>query len=83
MSEIAPTKKERDEWGCYGRDVFMTMIGYVISGSLDLGKGNHWADSARAFAFTADYLLGGDYLSPSDQNVARQYLAKLAFEQIN
>ena len=83
MSEIAPTKQERDQWGCYGHDVFMTMIGYVISGSLDLGKGNHWADSAREFAFTADYLLGGDYLTPSDMSVTRKYLAKLAFEQIN
>lgn len=82
MSEIAPTKQERDQWGCYGRDVFITMAGYVISGSLDLGKGNHWADSAIAFAFTPDLLMGGSYLSAADINVTRQYLAKMASEQI-
>src|SRR5581483_612529 len=83
MSEIAPTKRERDEWGCYGRDVFMTTAGYVISGSLNLTKGNRWADGARAFSLTADLLLGGDYLNASEQTTVRAYLAKLAFEQIN
>ena len=83
MSEIAPSKQERDQWGCAGRDVFMTMAGYVIKGSLDVSKGNHWSDSALAFSVTPDWLLGGGYLNAADVSLTRRYLAKLAFEQIN
>ncbi len=73
----------RNQYGCAARDIFLSNAGYVISGELNLLQGNRWADSAIQFAFTADYLLGGGYLSAADQVVARQYLAKLAFEQIN
>ncbi len=83
MSLIAGSKQERDQWGCFARDVFMTDVGYVLSGELNLGNGNRWADSAEYFAFTADYLMGGGYLSASDEVLVRQYLAKLAYEQIN
>ena len=83
MSEIAPSKQERDQWGCAGRDVFMTMAGYVLKGSLDVSKGNHWSDSALALSVTPDWLLGGGYFSAADASVIRKYLAKLAFEQIN
>jgi hypothetical protein len=83
MSEIAPTATERNQWGCYGHDVFMTMAGYVLSGALDLSQGNHWSDSARAITLTPDLLMGGGYLSSTaDLNTTRQYLARIAYEQI-
>lgn len=83
MSEIAPSKQDRDQWGCYGRDIFMTMAGYVIKGTLDVSRGNHWSDSALQLSVTPDWLMGGGYLSSADLPVVRQYFAKLAFEQIN
>ncbi len=86
MSLIAlldPNPATRNQYGCAAHDVFMTDVGYVLSGELNLGNGNRWADSAEYFAFTADYLMGGGYLSASDEVLVRQYLAKLAYEQIN
>ena len=84
MSVIAPTATERNQWGCYGHDVFLTMAGYVLGGSLDLSQGNHWSDSARQLTLTPDLLMGGGYLSSTtDLNTTRQYLAKIAYEQIN
>ena len=84
MSEIAPTQQERDQWGCHGHDVFMTMAGYVLGGQLNLGAGNHWADSAGAFTLTPDWLMGGGYISSgNDLNTIRKYLAKIAYAEIN
>jgi hypothetical protein len=73
----------RNQYGCAARDVFVTNIGYVLSGKISLGGGNRWSDGANEWAFTADYLMGAGYLSKSDLVVVRQYLARLAFEQMN
>ena len=78
-----PSATTRNQYGCAARDIYLNNVGYVISGELNLLNGNRWADGALQWAFTTDYLLGGGYLSPADQGVAHQYLAKLAFEQIN
>lgn len=84
MSNVAPTQSERDQWGCYGHDVFMTMAAYVLKGSLNLGSGNHWSDSALQLTLTPDWLMGGGYISSAaDLNTTRQYLSKIAYEQLN
>ena len=77
-----PDATTRAEYGCAARDIYLNNIGYVISGELNLNTGNRWADGALYWAFSTDYLMGGGYLSASDLNSSRQYLAKLAFEQI-
>jgi hypothetical protein len=83
LSEIAPSKQERDQWGCYGHDVFMTMANYVVTDKLDLSKGNHWSDSALALTLTPDWLMGGGYIStPGDVATIHKYLAKIAYQQV-
>ncbi|HEV2577229.1 MAG TPA: putative Ig domain-containing protein [Acidobacteriaceae bacterium] len=73
----------RQQYGCAARDVFMTNIGYVLNGEIGLLQGNRWADGALQWALTADWLMGGGYLSASDQTTVRAYLAMLAYDQIN
>lgn len=81
MALVAPTSSERNQYGCAAHDMLMTNMGYVLSGALDLSQGNRWADGSLSFAFTPDWLMG--YMSSSDKNVIREYLAKLAYLQIN
>ena len=83
MSTIAPGKSERDQWGCFGHDIFLSMARYVLKGELDLHQGNHWSDSALQITLTPDWLMGGGYLnSKADLDTTRSYLAKIAEEQI-
>jgi hypothetical protein len=77
LSMVAPTPAERNTWGCYGRDVWVYVMQQVISGKEEI-KGNHWSDSAPQFALTTDWLMAGNYLSASDQELARRFLAYYA-----
>lgn len=83
VSMISASSSTRNQYGCAARDVFMTNIGYVISGAIDLSAGNRWSDGSEYWAFTADNLMAGGYLSSADKAIVRTYLSTLAFEQIN
>ena len=77
LSMVAPTPAERNTWGCYGRDVWVYVMEQVISGK-EVIRGNHWSDSVPQFALTTDWLMAGNYLSASDQVLARRFLAYFA-----
>lgn len=77
LSLVAPTATERDQWGCYGRDVWVYVMEQVLAGKESIG-GVHWADSSPMFALTTDWLMGGNYLTAADQVLARRFLAYLA-----
>ena len=77
LSMAAPTPAERNAWGCYGRDVWVYVMQQVLSGKEEI-KGNHWSDSVSQFALTTDWLMAGNYLSASDQELARRFLAFFA-----
>ena len=83
VSLLDSNSATRTQYGCAARDVFMTDIGYVLNGEIGLGQGNRWSDSATEWATTADYLMAGNFLSPSDLATVRQYLALLESQQIN
>jgi hypothetical protein len=83
VSLLDSSSATRNQYGCAARDVFMTNIGYVLNGEINLNSGNRWSDSATQFALTADYLMGGNYLSPSDLVTVHQYIAQLEYQQIN
>ena len=74
LSMVAPTPAERDAWGCYGRDVWVYVMEQVLSGKEEI-RGNHWSDSVSQFSLTTDWLMAGNYLSASDQALARRFLA--------
>ncbi len=77
LSMVAPTPAERNTWGCYGRDVWVYVMEQVLSGKEEI-RGNHWSDSITQFALTTDWLMAGNYLSESDQALARRFLAYFA-----
>jgi hypothetical protein len=76
MSLVDPTDATY-HWGCYGRDVFTYMMGRFVA-SPNSYSGNHWSDNVEAFALTADWLMGGSYLSSADRALTRQFLAAIA-----
>jgi hypothetical protein len=82
MSLVSPTQQERDSWGCYGHDTFMYTIRKVLSGEYPM-TGNRWSDTSVVMSVTADWLMGGGYLSAADQDVVRQYLARVAKAMVN
>jgi hypothetical protein len=73
----------RNTYGCAARDIFLTNIGYVINGEINMKTGNRWSDGPPQWALTADLLMGGGYLSAADQAVVRRYFAVFAYEQVN
>lgn len=77
LSMVAPTPAERNAWGCYSRDIWVYVMQQVISGKEEI-KGNHWSDSAAQFVLTTDWLMAGNYLSTSDLDLARRFLAYFA-----
>lgn len=77
LSMVAPTPAERNAWGCYGRDLWVYVMQQVVSGKEEI-KGNHWSDSVTQFALTTDWLMAGNYLNASDQELARRFLAFFA-----
>lgn len=74
LSMVAPSPAERNEWGCRSRDMWVYVMQQVISGKEEI-RGNHWSDSINQFALTTDWLMAGNYLSSSDQELARRFLA--------
>lgn len=77
LSMVAPTPAERNAWGCYSRDLWVYVMQQVISGKEEI-RGNHWSDFSAQFSLTTDWLMGGNYLSAPDQELARRFLAYYA-----
>jgi hypothetical protein len=85
MAQVAlmdNSSSNRNQYGCPAHDVFMTNIEYAINGEFKV-DGNRMSGSADQFALTADLLLGGGYLSSADQAVVRNFLAVVAYDQVN
>ena len=77
LSMVAPTAAERNQWGCYGRDVWTYVMTQVINGNTSFAA-NHWSDDSPYFTLTTDWLMAGGYLSTADQTLARQFLTYAA-----
>ena len=77
LSMVAPTPAERNAWGCSSRDIWVYVMEQVVSGKEEI-RGNHWSDFAQQFSLTTDWLMAGNYLSASDQQLARRFLAYFA-----
>lgn len=76
LSMVAPGQEERNQWGCYGRDIWVYVMKQVLSGKENI-RGNHWSDSALPFTLTTDWLMAGNYLSADDQKLSREFLAEI------
>src|ERR1700760_1237291 len=61
LSMVASGQEERNQGGCYGRNIWVYVMKQVLSGKETI-RGNHWSDSALAFTLTTDWLMAGNYL---------------------
>jgi hypothetical protein len=98
MSMVDPNDPTYN-WGCYGRDIWIyyanfwlnplsssysadTLVYRQVDANYGL-TGNHGADSTEALTLTPDWLMAGGYLSASDQQVTRAYMALAGQQMIN
>ena len=80
LSMVAPTSALRNQFGCAGRDVWVSAMKNVMSGAVTIG--NDPSDHVNGFVFSGDWLMGGGYLSSSDIVLQRQWNA-FALRQIS
>jgi Chitobiase/beta-hexosaminidase C-terminal domain/Bacterial Ig-like domain (group 2) len=74
LSMIAPTAALRNQWGCAARDVWTYVMQQMVDGNMNV-RGNEWSDESLPFSVTTDWLMAGNYLSPTDLTLAHQYAA--------
>lgn len=56
----------RNQYGCSGRDIFVSYLNYIQAGAFDLYHGTRWADNIDVWTYVYDLLKGGGYLSSAD-----------------